>query len=293
MEKELESVLLKYNYKYAKIFGQNSLQKIYNLFVHHKKDIPINSIEFLYYGVYYEIIDKNDNLMIKYYLEAIKCNNYYASHNLASYYQREKNYELFKKYIEIPVKSRYPLSCRLMGDYYQLVDKDYKKMEEMYLIGIENGDSASANNLGCYYYNTIKKDLAIECLELAVTFNDIYKDAYKNLGLCYGYIKKDYIKMEEYLLYGYKMGSKKSFKELCNYYTNNQKNQIYDHFFFEFINLCKLDKLPENFKIIKELYCHKFNLMKLHFEYSYNDGNSIGYREALNDFKNMSLVYQK
>ena len=96
------------------IFNINELTKdeidiIYNLYknnqlVDDEKILSGNCL--LFYGVYFKFIEKNYELMKKYYLMAIECNNNIAMNNLALYYQDiEKNYELMKKYYLMAIEN--------------------------------------------------------------------------------------------------------------------------------------------------------------------------------------------
>jgi TPR repeat protein len=58
-------------------------------------------------GHYYQFIDYNYNLMIKYYLMAIEKGNSYAMNNLGYYYEiEEKKYDLMKKYYVMAIKNK-------------------------------------------------------------------------------------------------------------------------------------------------------------------------------------------
>ena len=58
-----------------------------------------NSSAMNYLGLYYKKIEKNYDLMKRYYLMAIDKGNLKAMNNLGFYYQEvEKNYDMMKKY---------------------------------------------------------------------------------------------------------------------------------------------------------------------------------------------------
>jgi len=88
MEKLFITELNKYNLKYIKIKNETSLTKIYNLFKSNIFEESSTDIEYFYYGVYYDEIEKNYDLMKKYYLMAIELNNSPAMYNLADYYKK-------------------------------------------------------------------------------------------------------------------------------------------------------------------------------------------------------------
>ena len=63
----------------------------------------IKNKEYYDLGLYYHFIVKNQSLMKKYYLLAIKQKNSDAMNNLGYYYFSEKKYNLAKKYYDITI----------------------------------------------------------------------------------------------------------------------------------------------------------------------------------------------
>ena len=93
--------------------------------------------------------------------------------------------------------------------------------------------------------------------------------------------------MKKYYLMAIEKGDLMVIDELIRYYIDNLNEKIYDEYFLNFINIENEElqnKLPENFKFIKNLYNEKIDLIELHFKYSL-DGK--GFEEAKKDFINL------
>ena len=130
----IRQVLEEHNSAYIDIDNQLSLHKIHTLICEHiVKDDPINSLECLYFGWYYSHIEKNYNLMKKYYEIAIQHGDSKAMYN--------------------------------MGIYYHNVDKDYDKMKRCYIAVIKNRNilarQYAIQNLSWYYEHEGKNDLSL------------------------------------------------------------------------------------------------------------------------------------
>lgn len=131
---------------YIKINNDDLLEKIYDLYVNGNM-IDINnfyledkSILLLYVGAYYETIEKNYELMKKYYLMAIELNYYNAMYNLGYYYKYiEKNYELMEKYFSMVIEIDNNIYAALYLSQYYEQNKMIKKLL-MLNIKIKNTD---------------------------------------------------------------------------------------------------------------------------------------------------------
>ena len=141
-----------------------------------------------------------------------------------------------------------------LGNYYYRIN-NCEEMEKYYLMAANKGDSNSMNNLGKYYQK----------------INDL------NL-------------MKKYYLMSIEKGNDNAIWTLLTYYINNIQNDIYDDYFFKFLNIKneKLqNKLPINFKVIKKLYNGKLDLLEVHFKYS---ETGKGFEEAKKDFINLLKI---
>jgi hypothetical protein len=115
------------------------VENIYNLFVNNIKcdvDLLNNDILYLYFGIYYRYIERNDELMKKYYLKAIEYGNDYAMNNLAHYYDRlDISDDLAIKYYIMAISKGNNVAMRnlescyhdkikyeIINKYYSLID---------------------------------------------------------------------------------------------------------------------------------------------------------------------------
>tara|TARA_R110001599_G_scaffold54300_1_gene151116 strand:+ start:1090 stop:1962 length:873 start_codon:yes stop_codon:yes gene_type:complete len=186
---ELKNCLEKYGLIYVPIDGEDSLTKIYNLWVNNIFEEPELQTEIFYYGSYYQNVEKNYDLMKKYYLLGIKLNDVLSMHNLANYYNIvEKNYDLMKKYYLLGIKLNDFLSMNNLADYYNLVEKNYDLMKKYYMMAIKLNNKISMNNLACYYE----------------------------------YIEKNYDLAKKYYLMAIKLGNSVSLDNLILYYNTSK-----------------------------------------------------------------------
>ena len=135
---------------------------IYNLFKNiFKNNIfeePSTDIEYYYYGVYYDEIEKNYDLMKKYYLMAIQLNHSSAMFNLAWYYQYTKeNYDLMKKYYLMAIELNNSDAMDYLADYYEKNEKNNQSFVELYkyednFINLFNDKFKDNINLDQKYY---------------------------------------------------------------------------------------------------------------------------------------------
>ena len=124
MEQYIINYCKNINLRYVKINNKQSLNIIYDLF---KNSIKITNIDddivCLYYGVYYERIEKNYDAMKKYYLIAIEKGNTIAMNNL--------------------------------GFYYEHIEQNYDEVVKYYLMAIEKGHDGIKKQLLVYYKNNM------------------------------------------------------------------------------------------------------------------------------------------
>jgi len=114
-------------------------------------------------GIIYEKEKKYD-LAKKYWLMAIDYGNIAALNDMGNYYEKkEKNYDLAKKYFAKAIKKGNSDAMNDFGEYYQLVEKNFDLAKKYYLMGAEKGNSRALCSLGIYYlsveqdYNIAKK----------------------------------------------------------------------------------------------------------------------------------------
>ena len=138
----LKKKLNKCNYSYVTIEDEESITKIYNLFVNDIKFEPITGIECNYVGVYYNICDCR-NYSEKYFLMGVKHGNYAAMYNLIGLYSRIDKTDLdldsADKYFLMATNTKCDL---LMYNLAKLYDekRKHEKAEKYYLMAIQHGN---------------------------------------------------------------------------------------------------------------------------------------------------------
>ena len=121
MEAIIKGLIESHGNDYVPIEQESSIKVVYDLFLLNQKiaDEDLNSTECLYYGYYYMNIEKNYDLVKKYYLMAIEKGNHGAMCDLGSFYGNiEKNYDLVKKYYLMAIeKGNHGAMCNLGWHY--------------------------------------------------------------------------------------------------------------------------------------------------------------------------------
>ena len=117
-----------YIYEIYPIDDENSLRKIYDLFIDDIFVEPELDIEFLYYGYYFN--GKGD-------------------------------YEQMKRYYFIAIYKGYSEAMFRLGNFYY-EQNDFKNMKIYLKMAIEKKDSSAANRFGCYYYEHKNYDKALK-----------------------------------------------------------------------------------------------------------------------------------
>jgi tetratricopeptide (TPR) repeat protein len=172
---KINDYINKNNFVILNIPNEN-INNIYDLYFNNNIREIDNDIECLYYGIYYKI-NKNYELMKKYYLMAIENNathsNSYAMNNLGSYYYDiEKDYDLMKKYYLMAIEKGNCNAMDNLGYYYENIEKDYNKAIKIYEKLVELNNSKGYNLIIRIYLEILKdKYKVIEYYERAKTNN--------------------------------------------------------------------------------------------------------------------------
>ena len=315
MEDSLKEYIENNFNEYIPIKNIQSLKKIHNLCLNKIHFNPETSEEFYYYGIYYyEDIEKDYDLMKKYYLMAIDLNNSCAMNNLGVYYQNiEKDYDLMKKYYLMAIELKNSYAMFWLGSYYEDIE-DYDLMKKYYLMAIELNNSGAMNNLGCYY-ETIDKnyDLMKKYFLMAIELND--NTAMYNFGFYHEHIEKDYDLMKKYYLMAIELNNRDAMANLRNYYIDNDMlleeielvmtypkmierkiliESISDIFMGNFIKDTKkfiklimsfdfeeTDNICSSLKLLINCLKSQMTIFELHFNYTLN---GKGFEDAKNDF---------
>ena len=298
-ELEIKNNVTSNDYNYIEIENEDSKKKIYDLLINHITFDSTVLIEVIYLA-YYHFINKNYDLMKKYYLIGIdqKCSTCIT--NLGNYYEQEKDYEQMEKYYLMGIDNgdiyamvrlgiyykninnnilseKYCSMCvafcdadmlNTIAQYYRLVIEDYIKMEEYYLLAIEKGNANAMNNLAHYYHATNQKhDEMIKYYQMGISSGNA--TAMSNLGYYYE-IKKDYEQMKKYYLMGIEHDDTCCVANLCRYYV-----LIQDH--PNVFKYCEIGlKQGDHKNIIPQLrkYCNDNNMqvdfLKIYIKYLIN-----------------------
>ena len=105
-------------------------------------------------GCYYKNVEKNYDLMKKYFLAAINKGHSYAMYNLGNYYKDvEKDYGVMKKYYLMAIDLGNSSAMYNLAVYYKNVEKDYYLMMKYYLMAADNGIPNAINTLIKYRKN--------------------------------------------------------------------------------------------------------------------------------------------
>ena len=230
---------------YVKINNESDLLIIYDLLKYNVIGDKYNSIICFYYGFYYGKLIKDYDLMKKYYLMSIDCDNSDAMSNLAHHYQLiEKNYDLMKKYYLMAINCNNVHAMYHLAYYYQCIEKDYDLMKKYYLMAINCNNTHSMYNLA-YYYQFMEKDydsmkkyylMVINCTN---NNNDpsnylgyCYQSTMQHLAYHYQHIEINYDLMKKYYFMAIKNNSTISICYCLKIYGTITQENIDDAMYF-------------------------------------------------------------
>ena len=110
---------------------------------------------------------------------------------LALYYKEiEKNYELMKKYYLMAIEKENSTAMFELGLYYEDIEINHKLMKKYYLRAIDKGNSSAINKLLKYYYKNLNENIYDEFF---LTFINIEnEELQKKLSPSFKFIKKLY-----------------------------------------------------------------------------------------------------
>jgi len=237
-------------------------------------------VKILYFmGLYYQIVEKNDELMKKYYLEAINVNHCESMNNLAKYYEINKDYSnMLKYYLMAITHNNINSMIGLASYYYKIEDIDKMKILCDKIIKIDINNHLGWSLLGRYYHKTNNIPMAIKCFQKSITLGNyfVYSD------LCYLYFMKekydDCIKFANLAVLN-KIANGYIYMALCYDKKNNYNKAL------EFANLAIDKKLKYGYLYLAKYYlCNKLNLnlckknMSLFLNYSSTINEFIIYR---------------
>ena len=189
---EIKRILLAIDMEYIEITNEQSIDIIHDLFIKNVNCEPIteDGIVYLYYGIYYNHIKKNHDLLKKYYLMA-------AGKGTTS--------GLVK-----------------LGNYYRLEHKDYQQMTKYYLMAIDKGNTAGMCNLANYYYETEQYKKMKKYFHKAIAMGDT--DGMVGIGLYYKSIACDFERAKKYYMTAVDKGNGYAMCNMGVYYETVEKN---------------------------------------------------------------------
>jgi TPR repeat protein len=239
---ELKQLFEKFNVNYS--IDTYSFRRIYDLFINNVTFEPnINNIDYIddlyYLGIYYQYVNKNYDLMKKYYLQAIDKGNFNAMNNLGVYYQYiEINYELMKKYYLQAIEKENIEAMNNLGFYYRSVEINYKLMKKYYLMAIERGNHDSMCQLG-WYYSFIKQNYDLMKKYSLMAIDKGNSTAMIYLGYYYQYEEKNDGLAKKYYLMATERGNSTAMIYLGYYYQYVEKN-------YDLMKKCYLQAIEKN-----------------------------------------------
>ena len=84
-------------------------------------------------GNYYQIVEKDYDMMKKYFAMAVADGNVDSMYNLGCYCHTEKNYDLMKQYYFMAIELNHTVAMNNLGHYYQKIEKNYDLAKQYYL----------------------------------------------------------------------------------------------------------------------------------------------------------------
>lgn len=268
MEDILISFLLEHNYKYIKLSSEKELKKVYNLLINDHYEEPETEIEYLYYGIYYQL-KGNKYMAINYYLlgeyfyEAGLLTNDYG-HYLKSADQgntRAMNIlgQIYEREHFLPEAIKYYSMAVHLGDITKL----------NYLIDLLPIDDPRRIHLyalgeGLFDFN----DKIIDTINCLMGYNEYFP-----------YRDPLYPKIIKKLTEDIDVSIFETLSEAKNYLLNNDKlsNET-----LELICTLKIKNVPEYLNQIRVLYQETIRFLELHFKYK---PNGAGMRHAQASFE--------
>lgn len=179
------------------------------------KEIDNQCVEAMFYlGLYYQVADKNDDLMKKYYLMAIEHGYNSAINNLGIYYC-DINEELAITFFLMGVVNKDYRSMYNLGTIY-CEKKDYETMLKYYLMSLEQQYSAPALDSLINHYHSRENNMEKVIYYCLIGAKHENVKCMYILGIYYNNRNEE--EMKKYLVMASEHGHEKSMIELINYY---------------------------------------------------------------------------
>jgi tetratricopeptide (TPR) repeat protein len=206
---------------------------------------------------YYNYIENDNEMTIKYYQMGIEKNSEICYCNLGDYYNKIKKNDLAIEIWNTGIENIGSTICMLklaiyykdnlfydeaikyytmcfdygnligmwqLGLFYQFVIKDYDKMKESFIKAIKNGDHNSAYCIGLYYKEKLNYDVMKKYFLLAIKKN--HNLAIFDLAQHYEDVENNIPMAMKYYFKGFEIGDKKCIEAWKKYICNNNSLSI-------------------------------------------------------------------
>ena len=211
----LKKKLAEISFCYVPIENNESIIKIYNLFVNDIKFEPLTGIECNYMGVYYSEIVLNYDESEKYYLMAIDYGITIAMHNLAVFFKDLKKIDLAKKYFLMAIEFGSIPSIHRLASLYENLE-EHENAEKYYLMAIQHGYVKSMNFLADFYKNIKNDDInSVKYHRMAAENGNV-----NSIDWLISYYKNDDINCVKYHIMAAENEYMDSISWLIKYYKN-------------------------------------------------------------------------
>jgi len=256
--------IVDHNYIYSREY--------YNLFI---KDVifePNNTNDLYFLGMYYQYINKNYELMKKYYLQAIDKGNSVSMTGLGLHYMSiEVNNDIANKYFLMAI-DKGNLNAMVCLGYKYSVEKKYDLMKKYYLMAIDKGNTNAMNNLG-YYYQFVEKNYDLTKKYYLQAIDKGNTTAMNNLGSYYEQVEKNYDLMKKYYLQAIDKGITTAMNNLGSYYEQAEKNyDLMKKYYLQAIdkgNTTAMNNLGSYYEQVE----HNYELAEKYYIMATSEGN--------------------
>lgn len=214
-KQEISEFVKLHKCQFIDIEDTESLDKVYELLIN-KNPVPVDKpIEYLYYGWFYQYVNKDPIKMKYFFTLGIEKKEVYCMVNLASYYlNNKKNLEKYESYMKLAVNNGSTLAMRLLAKHYYEAKK-YDEMKTYYEMAIQNKDIEAMLDYGLYLYNTKDYEKMQTYLIMAAENNSVVAMEY--LGNIFWELEQDDL-MKKFLLLAIEKNSDKAMYMLGKYY---------------------------------------------------------------------------
>lgn len=284
---------------YAPIYTDTSIDNIYNLFVNNIIFKPIDIVDHLYLGIYYDKIVKDNYLMNTHYKYAIKQGDIYAlfyycfscgnncskikyykiginkkiiifSASAGVYYRLNYNYDEMKKCFDDFLNDNNSL-IDILHQQYSYTNEDYEytksKMDKIY----HDTKIQILKIVASYYYN-IEKNYDMGYFYLLQVDDDKDTNVMNMLGLYYYNHKQNYKAAKQYYLKSANLDDKDGKFNLGDYYYKKEKYNKMKYYYDQIIDEENVLNMMHHHYVSKRNY--KMAKMYLFTYYDFNDVNN-------------------